>query len=712
METTTPTRIYTYKNNTTGQLLNSLSDTSPVAGFGAVSYSDDPNYAKATGSYNLDTPYYEGGGQMVQPTTIAAPTGTKYATGTTLYNLTDGSTTTANATTTYGGDWGTSFVAPKPTSASTATNNANMIEIAPGQFVNADYITSDALKQAYAYNPTQAGLTSPTLATNTNLQPKTQLIPPTTNLQPGMTGDGVKQLQDYLVASGYMTQDQVNTGYGIYGPQTTAAVAKLQTTLGVDNSSGVGYYGPLTRTAIQNGATSTTSPTIGYNNLTSTTGTPKLPSAPTSTTNFDTLWKGTGTTGATAEIANYSKMMEDLIKSVQPPQSSVGAYNETLNSPEMQAKEAAYLASQQIVKQKTNELGVLQSQLKAITDAGTAAQLGMESEAGGKDVTSQFLGREQQEISRQTAIKALPLQAQILGAQAAVLAAQGDSQTAQQALQLAQERMGMLFEIKVQDATNLYNYQKEQRDAVYEFATTQQQLLLDAQQKVDDRNFVLYQDNVSYARQLANAAIEYGQGALAGQIANLNPSSSTFQQQLSALAAKIVKPQTSDALSPAQINTTINQIAGSFDNEQIVKDYNVILAKKLSVDKILDAGLGGPGDLATVYEFMKALDPTSVVRETEYATAAKSGNIFQGALAQFNGYFNPNGGFLPQNVKDSFQSIVNSKLQVQQQLYQNLYNQYQQRIEQAKTGGGNSLTDYSTAYQPTTNTSSGGLYDW
>jgi peptidoglycan hydrolase-like protein with peptidoglycan-binding domain len=69
---------------------------------------------------------------------------------------------------------------------------------------------------------------------------------PTTNLQPGSQGSAVKQLQDYLVSNGYMTQAEVDTGYGVYGPKTTAAVKKLQASLGVDNSSGPGYWGPKT----------------------------------------------------------------------------------------------------------------------------------------------------------------------------------------------------------------------------------------------------------------------------------------------------------------------------------------------------------------------------------------------------------------------------------------------------------------------------------
>ena len=77
------------------------------------------------------------------------------------------------------------------------------------------------------------------------------ITPPTVNLEPGSKDTvNVKKLQDYLVANGYMTQEEVDTGYGTYGPRTTAAVAKLQQSLGVDNKTGVGYFGPRTIAAI------------------------------------------------------------------------------------------------------------------------------------------------------------------------------------------------------------------------------------------------------------------------------------------------------------------------------------------------------------------------------------------------------------------------------------------------------------------------------
>lgn len=99
--------------------------------------------------------------------------------------------------------------------------------------------------------------------------------PPTTNLQPGSTGPAVTQLQQYLLSKGLLTQADINTGPGIYGPKTTAAVQKLQQQLGVDNSSGVGYWGPRTIQAIQ--SQSGTSTGNGSSTTTSSNSAPSVP---------------------------------------------------------------------------------------------------------------------------------------------------------------------------------------------------------------------------------------------------------------------------------------------------------------------------------------------------------------------------------------------------------------------------------------------------
>lgn len=129
--------------------------------------------------------------------------------------------------------------------------------------------------------------------------------------------------------------------------------------------------------------------------------------------------------------------------------------------------------------------------------------------------------------------------------------------------------------------------------------------------------------------------------------------------------------------TPGQVTDNERALLSLFRQEKIVQNFNENLNKKLSVQGILDIGVGGPGDLAIVYEFMKALDPTSVVRETEYDTAAKSGNIFAGAFARYNGYLKEDGGILPEAVKRSFMSIINAKFKVAERQYENVVKEYE-----------------------------------
>lgn len=85
----------------------------------------------------------------------------------------------------------------------------------------------------------------------TQQSPQTsQSAPPSSNLQPGSTGLDVEELQKYLSQMGYLTPQQVGQSDGNYDPTTTAAVAKMQSDLGVQTGGNAGYYGPKTQQAL------------------------------------------------------------------------------------------------------------------------------------------------------------------------------------------------------------------------------------------------------------------------------------------------------------------------------------------------------------------------------------------------------------------------------------------------------------------------------
>lgn len=151
-------------------------------------------------------------------------------------------------------------------------------------------------------------------------------------------------------------------------------------------------------------------------------------------------------------------------------------------------------------------------------------------------------------------------------------------------------------------------------------------------------------------------------------------------------------------LTQAQINSTVNQIAGSFDNEPIVKNYNVLSEAKAFVDSLSNDTQNPSDDQGLMYALAKALDPNSVVREGEYATVQKYSQSLVSAYGKSVNQAIAGTGFLSQTARNNIKETINSRYQASLNNYQNVYNEYQRRINDVKSGNLNTLTDYSKAY--------------
>jgi len=151
------------------------------------------------------------------------------------------------------------------------------------------------------------------------------------------------------------------------------------------------------------------------------------------------------------------------------------------------------------------------------------------------------------------------------------------------------------------------------------------------------------------------------------------------------------------------VQTRVQNLAADFDKNDTIKNYKEAALRAANVKSILKSKWSGPGDMAIVFEFMRSLDPTSVVREAEYETARKTGNWFKGAFAKFNGLFNESGGFLSDQVKKDFNAVLDNKIRLATKQVKGMYNDFGRRIEnitrkQDGLAGTDHLTDYTAFF--------------
>lgn len=162
-----------------------------------------------------------------------------------------------------------------------------------------------------------------------------------------------------------------------------------------------------------------------------------------------------------------------------------------------------------------------------------------------------------------------------------------------------------------------------------------------------------------------------------------------------------------NGLTPGQINTTVNQIASAFDNEPVVKNFNIV---KEGYDYALSIGSKSnptsTDDQGLIYAFAKAQDPNSVVKEGEYITVQKySQSLIQQKWADAK-RMAQNVAFLTPEARKNMIATIKSKYGASEKAYQNVYSEYQRQINDAYTGAPRQITNYLGGAQP--GVSSGG----
>lgn len=162
------------------------------------------------------------------------------------------------------------------------------------------------------------------------------------------------------------------------------------------------------------------------------------------------------------------------------------------------------LENQAQLQEKQQKVSGLKAQIEANNAQAQAGIQQLESQAGGRDVTSSFLGRQQQEIQRQVAIRNLPLTAQY--------------QAELGNLQAAQESIDKLFTATVEDRKAQQEYKLGLINTAYQIASNKEKKLLDAKAeeiRQQERN----EDRLDDIRkQYSTLATQVGDFGLAGKI--------------------------------------------------------------------------------------------------------------------------------------------------------------------------------------------------
>jgi len=172
-----------------------------------------------------------------------------------------------------------------------------------------------------------------------------------------------------------------------------------------------------------------------------------------------------------------------------------------------------------------------------------------------------------------------------------------------------------------------------------------------------------------------------------------------YQNEDANRKAVIAKSGVQD-LTAGQIQATINQILGQFDNEPVVKNYNVIsegyqFARSLGDKEVPSSA----DDIGLIYAFAKIMDPNSVVREGEYATVQKYAQSWAQAFGFKVQRIFSNQPFLSQSAKENMVNTIKTKYNASRQNYDNVHREYQRRIDDAKSGKvTGSITNYAAAY--------------
>lgn len=175
------------------------------------------------------------------------------------------------------------------------------------------------------------------------------------------------------------------------------------------------------------------------------------------------------------------------------------------------------------------------------------------------------------------------------------------------------------------------------------------------------------------------------------QIANINSEISNRGRVAAAAGPLGLSNQQIDNISP---------LVTQFQNSPIVQNYNTIGEGYQFVKSLSDSTTNPADDQALIYALAKALDPASVVREGEYATAQKYAQSLVQSYGKSVEQALSGTGFLSTDARKNIKSTIESRFNASQKSYDNLFKETERRVNLIGNTdkGGQLLNNYGGAF--------------
>ena len=143
---------------------------------------------------------------------------------------------------------------------------------------------------------------------------------------------------------------------------------------------------------------------------------------------------------------------------------------------------------------------------------------------------------------------------------------------------------------------------------------------------LDPQGYKAYKTTLDKPKDTETTKFQQGTGELSGYSFNPDTGEYSVNENIKAKLEEVKAKPTLDAKTRQGINK---------DFTQLTKDTKLIVNTAKDLEK-LSKIKSGPSSIAMVFKFMKALDPTSVVREGEFATAENSAGVPESVRNVYN----------------------------------------------------------------------------